>query len=226
MLMKNLAIFDLDNTLILGDSDVEWPRFLMGKKLLDKAVYNEKNDYFFEQYKLGVMDIDEYLDFQLKPLSWFSREQLNSLHKEFMRDYILPVIPDGTRELVRFHQRQADELLVITATNRFIVTPIVAHFGIENLIAVDLEEDENGRYTGRYTGIPSYQEGKITRLSGWLKARQETMDDYKEVFFYSDSRNDLPLLNLVSHPVAVNPDDYLREYAQKNNWNILDFQLD
>ena len=221
--MNNLAIFDLDHTLLLGDSDVEWPRFLMSKGLLDRAAYDKRNDYFYEQYKPGVMEIDEFLSFQLAPLARFSREELDILHQEFMRDYILPIIPQDTRDLVARHQQNGDEVLVITATNRFIVSPIVAEFGIKELIAVELEETEDGRFSGAYVGTPSYREGKITRLNHWLADRAQTLDDFDKVYFYSDSRNDLPLLSLVNTPVAVNPDEFLRAHAQENNWLIIDF---
>ncbi|WP_434777003.1 HAD family hydrolase [Neisseria sp. Ec49-e6-T10] len=222
--MNNLAIFDLDYTLILGDSDVEWPRFLMDKGLLDRAFYDKRNDYFYEQYKNGTMDIDEFLAFQLEPLSRFDRQQLDQLHEEFLQNYIIPIIPQGARDLVKAHQQNQDEVLVITATNRFITAPIVAQFEIDQLIAVELEE-QNGRYTGNYVGVPSFKEGKITRLNHWLSERNLDLDDFDKVYFYSDSRNDMPLLSLVNSPVAVNPDDFLRQHANKHNWQIIDFQL-
>ncbi len=221
----NLAIFDLDFTLILGDSDVAWPRFLMDNGLLERAVFEAKNDHFFEQYQQGIMEIDEYLTFQLAPLAFFSKEKLHVLHQQFMHDCIVPIIPQGARDLVKQHQDNGDEVLVITATNRFIVTPIVAQFGITELIAVELEEDKKGQFTGRYVGVPSFREGKITRLNQWLDKRSQTLKDFECVLFYSDSHNDLPLLNLVNTPVAVNPDDILRAYAKDKQWQIIDFSL-
>lgn len=219
----NLAIFDLDYTLILADSDVEWPRFLVKKGLVDKAFYDKRNDYFYEQYKAGTMDIDEFLAFQLAPLAQYSRDELAVLHKEYMADYILPTIAQGARDLVQSHFDAGDEVLVITATNRFITAPIVAEFGIKHLLAVELEEAEDGRYTGKYVGTPSYKEGKIIRLNEWLAERGQALEDFSKVYFYSDSQNDLPLLNLVNHPVAVNPDPVLTEKATENGWPILNF---
>lgn len=219
----NLAIFDLDHTLILGDSDVEWPRFLMNKGLVDRAFYDKRNDYFYEQYKAGTMDIDEFLAFQLAPLAKFSLEALTDLHREYMSSHILPIIPQGARDLVQSHFDAGDEVLVITATNRFITAPIVAEFGIEHLIAVELERTAEGGYTGQYVGVPSFKEGKITRLHAWLADRDQTLADFDTAYFYSDSQNDLPLLNLVNHPVAVNPDPVLTEKAVANGWPILNF---
>lgn len=219
----NLAIFDLDHTLILGDSDVEWPRFLMGKGLIDKAFYDKRNDYFYEQYKNGCMNIDEFLDFQLAPLARFSQEELSALHEEYLEQHILPIIPEEARNLVQEHFDAGDEVLVITATNRFITAPIVAQFGITHLIAVELETGVDGRYTGGHVGVPSYKEGKVTRLHDWLADKGLSLTDFEKTYFYSDSRNDLPLLELVSDPVAVNADDFLRAHATKMNWKIMDF---
>ncbi|MBP6345340.1 HAD family hydrolase [Neisseriaceae bacterium CLB008] len=219
----NLAIFDLDHTLILADSDVEWPRFLVNKGLVDQAFYDKRSDYFYEQYKAGTMDIDEFLAFQLAPLTQFSPAELTELHREFMADYIMPVIPQGARDLVQSHFDAGDEVLVITATNRFITAPIVAEFGIQHLLAVELEQTADGRYTGQYVGTPSFKEGKITRLHEWLGEREQALADFKTVYFYSDSQNDLPLLNLVNHPVAVNPDPVLTEQATASGWPILHF---
>ena len=219
----NLAIFDLDHTLILGDSDVEWPRFLMGKGLIDKAFYDKRNNYFYEQYKDGCMNIDEFLDFQLAPLARFSKEELDRLHAEYLEQNIMPMITEDARLLVQKHFDAGDEVLVITATNRFITAPIVAQFGITHLIAVELETGADGRYTGGHVGVPSYKEGKVTRLHSWLEERGLSLTDFEKTYFYSDSRNDLPLLELVSDPIAVNADDFLREHASKMNWEILDF---
>lgn len=221
----NLAIFDLDHTLILGDSDVEWPRFLMQKNLLDKAFYDKRNDYFYQQYKEGCLNIDEFLEFQLAPLARFSRQELDVLHEEYLQQHILPIIPDEARSLVQSHFDAGDEVLVITATNHFITAPIVAEFGIKHLIAVELETEVDGRYTGAYRGIPSFKEGKVTRLHAWLAKRNQTLIDFEKTYFYSDSRNDLPLLELVTNPVAVNADDFLRTHAKEKGWDILDFTL-
>lgn len=218
----NLAIFDLDHTLIHCDSDNEWPRYLMQKGVVDEAFVRTKNDKFYQDYLNGCLDIDEFLAFQLEPLSRFDRATLNAMHAEFMRDFILPNISQSARNLVAQHQQSGDTLLMISATNEFIITPIAHEFGITEIIGVSLETDANGNYTGRYVGTPSFKEGKITRLHQWLQQRGQTLADYEKTHFYSDSRNDLPLLETVSHPVAVHPDDTLRQIAQDRGWPILD----
>lgn len=217
----NLALFDLDNTLIAGDSDTEWPKFLINRGLLDPEHHARQNDYFYEQYKAGTLDIYEFLDFQLQPLTRFSREELAALHADYLEEHIKPIIPQKARELLAAHEAQGDVVLIITATNRFITGPIAAELGVEHLIAVELEVDENGNYTGKPTGVPSYQDGKITRLNDWLAQRGETLASYGKSFFYSDSRNDIPLLSIVSHPVAVDPDDTLRAHAEEKGWPVI-----
>lgn len=217
----NLAIFDLDHTLINCDSDNEWPKYLMKKGLVDQAFVDQKNEKFYRDYCNGCLDVDEFLAFQLAPLSRFDRAQLDEMHAEFMRDFIVPHIGHMARMLVQSHRDAGDELLLISATNEFLITPIARTFGIEHIIGVSLETDANGNYTGRYTGTPSFQEGKITRLQQWLTSRGQTLDDFERVFFYSDSRNDLPLLRLVNHPVAVNPDATLQAEAEARGWPIL-----
>lgn len=217
----NLALFDLDNTLLAGDSDVEWPRYLMNKGLMDKAAYGLRNDKFYEEYKNGTLDIDEFLSFQLQPLSRFSRQELDTMHKQYMKEYILPIITPQARAKIKQHQDNCDITMIITATNRFVTAPIARELGVEHLIAVELEEDNTGNFTGRYRGIPSYREGKITRLKQWLAERKEKLEDYNQIWFYSDSRNDLPLLSLVTHPVAVDPDPMLKAHAQQQGWPVI-----
>ena len=217
----NLALFDLDNTLIAGDSDTEWPKFLIKRGLLDPEHHARQNDYFYEQYKAGTLDIYEFLDFQLQPLTRFSREELAALHAAYLEEHIKPIIPQKARELLAAHEAQGDVVLIITATNRFITGPIAAELGVEHLIAVELEVDENGNYTGKPTGVPSYQDGKITRLNDWLAQRGETLASYGKSFFYSDSRNDIPLLSIVSHPVAVDPDATLQAHAEEQGWPVI-----
>lgn len=221
----NLAIFDLDHTLINCDSDVEWPRYLMAKGLLDKDFVAKRNDKFYQDYLNGCLDIDEFLAFQLAPLSRFPRGELDCMHREFMDGYILPNISQEARRLVQSHRDAGDVLLMISATNEFITTPIAREFGIAEVIGVRLECGADGNFTGRYVGTPSFKEGKITRLNEWLAARGESMDSYGKVYFYSDSRNDLPLLQAVSHPVAVNPDEVLAETAVRCGWPVLNFQV-
>ena len=217
----NLAIFDLDHTLIASDSDNEWPKYLMQKGIVDVAFVEKKNDYFYQQYLQGCLNVDEFLAFQLEPLTHFSMDELAAMHQEFMQDFIRPSITEVARTLVRAHQTAGDDLLLISATNEFIITPIAHEFGITEVIGVSLEIGADGRYTGQYVGVPSYQDGKITRLEQWLLEQGKTRADYDKIYFYSDSRNDLPLLNDVSNPVAVNPDEVLLARAQEQGWDIV-----
>lgn len=217
----NLALFDLDNTLLAGDSDVEWPKFLIARGVLDPEYYAERNAVFYQQYKEGTLDIDAFLDFQLSPLARFCRDELDDMHRDYMRQHILPIIPRQARDQVKQHQTDGDLVMIVTATNRFITGPIAREFGVEHLIAVEPEQDADGRYTGGYCGVPSFKDGKITRLNQWLAERGERLSDYQRVWFYSDSCNDLPLLSLVTDPVAVDPDPTLRERAVQHGWPVI-----
>lgn len=222
--MRNLAIFDLDNTLINTDSDHSWPQYLMNKGLVDVEYTRAQNDKFYQDYQNGCLDIDAFLKFHLEPLSRFSMEELAEIHKEFVAEFIAPHISTMAKMLVQSHRDAGDELLVISSTNEFIITPICHLFGIENIIGTQLEIGADGRYTGNYIGTPSLKEGKITRLNQWLEARGESMDSYGKVYFYSDSKNDLPLLCLVSDAVAVNPDADLQQEAIAKGWPVLNFK--
>ena len=215
-----LALFDLDNTLLAGDSDFEWAQFLIGRGVLDREVHEARNRAFYEQYKAGTLDIHAFLDFQLKPLGRHSRAQLEAWHREYMAERIRPMITEKARALVNEHREDADLLAIITATNRFVTAPIAREFGIENLIATEVEEID-GRFTGRGTGIPCFKEHKITRLEMWLAERRLLWEDISESWFYSDSLNDIPLLAKVSHAVAVDPDDTLRAHAAAAGWPII-----
>jgi len=217
----SLAIFDLDNTLLRGDSDHAWGEFLVEQGAVDRERFAAENDRYYADYLAGTLDIYEFLEnHQLRPLAEHPRARLDHWRGEFMRGKILPLITDSARDLVERHRAQGDELMIITATNRFITAPIAREFGIPHLIATEPEE-HNGEFTGRVRGIPSYREGKVTRLTDWLHDHQATLEGS---WFYSDSHNDLPLLNLVSHPVAVNPDSTLADYARSRGWPILDLQ--
>lgn len=215
-----LALFDLDNTLLTGDSDFEWAQFLIGKGVLDREVYEAKNLEFYEQYKAGTLDIHAFLDFQLKPLSRHPRRQLDAWHREFMVTRILPMITDQARALVQRHRDAGDTCVIITATNRFVTRPIAEAFGVEHLIATEPEEI-NGEFTGRVVGTPSFREGKVARLEAWLAERGSRLDQAEYSYFYSDSHNDLFLLERVSHPVAVDPDDELARTARARGWPII-----
>jgi len=212
-----LALFDLDNTLLAGDSDFEWAQFLISRGVLDREVYEAKNIEFYEQYKAGTLDIHAFLDFQLKPLSRHPRAQLDAWHAEFMATRVLPMITDKSRALVARHARAGDTLIIITATNSFVTAPIAREFGVEHLIATE-PEHANGEFTGRVSGTPSFRQGKVARLDAWLAARGTTLADAEYSYFYSDSHNDLFLLERVTHPVAVDADAELRRVAAERGW--------
>lgn len=212
-----LAIFDLDHTLLAGDSDHAWGQFLIDKEVVDAVSYREANERFYAQYRAGTLDIFRFLEFALKPLTRHDRAQLDAWHREFLSTRIQPMITPAARALVEQHRRQGHTLMIITATNRFVTGPIAREFGIEHLLATDPEETD-GRFTGRVAGIPCYREGKVARLRAWLEQRHESLTGS---WFYSDSHNDLPLLELVDHPVAVNPDDVLRREAGVRHWPVM-----
>ena len=215
---QRLVLFDLDNTLLAGDSDFEWAQFLIEQGVLDREIYEARNQQFYDQYKAGTLDIREFLDFQLKPLSRHPRAQLDAWHREFMQRKIRPLMRSKARALVESHRR--DLCAVISATNSFVTGPIASEFGIENLIATEPEQ-VNGSFTGGVSGIPCFREGKVARLDAWLAARSTKLAAFSESWFYSDSLNDLPLLERVTHPVAVDPDPTLREHAGRKGWRII-----
>lgn len=213
-----LALFDLDNTLLAGDSDYEWAQYLIDEGVLEREAYEARNREFFEQYKAGVLDIREFLDFQLQPLAQYPRATLDAWHREFMRTRIRPIISEASRALVARHR---DDLRVlITATNTFVTAPIAEELGIEHLIATEPEECD-GRFTGGVRGEPCFREGKLVRLESWLASRGSALDEFVESWFYSDSVNDLPLLGRVTHPVAVDPDPRLEAHARERGWPVL-----
>ncbi len=212
-----LALFDLDNTLLSGDSDYGWGCFLVEKNIVDRDSYDAANQQFYEQYKQGTLDIHEYCAFAFRPLSELPMEKLRELHREFMAEVIRPMMSDKARELVRKHKEMGHTLVVITATNSFITRPIVQAFGIDNLLATEpLIQD--GRYTTRIDGIPCFQEGKVERLRQWLARSGESLAGS---YFYSDSINDLPLMEQVEHVIAVDPDARLAAVARERGWKII-----
>ena len=213
----SLAIFDLDNTLIADDSDYLWGQFLVDQGIVDKATYESANIKFYNDYKQGSLDIVEFLHFSLKPLADNNPEQLHQWREQFIQDIITPILLKPAQELITKHKDRGDTLLVITATNRFVTEPIVNLYGINNLLAT-APEFKNNKYTGNFIGIPCFQEGKVQLLKEWLKNSTETMAGS---WFYSDSHNDLPLLNLVDNPVAVDPDEKLTAFARASNWPII-----
>ena len=212
-----LALFDLDNTLLAGDSDYLWGVFLSEKGVVDRDTYERENERFYEEYKEGRLDIMEFLTFSLRPLAENDPAQLHAWREEFLREKIDPILTEDARLLVEMHRKRGDTLAVITATNAFVTAPIVERFGVPNLIATEPEMVE-GRYTGRVRGIPCFREGKVKRLKAWLAGRDESLEN---AWFYSDSHNDLPLLELVSHPMPVDPDPALETVAAEKGWPVL-----
>lgn len=217
-----LAIFDLDNTLLAGDSDYLWGCFLVAQGVVDAQHYEKTNQQFYEDYQAGTLDIYKFQAFSLEPLTRLEASQRQALQDRYLQEVIQPLISHAARKLVESHRARGDQLLIITATNRFITAPIAAAFGITELLATD-PEILHGRYTGRIVGTPCYQQGKVVRLNAWLEEQQQSLNGST---FYSDSHNDLPLLNLVDHPVAVSPDDILRRHAQSQGWPILELHTD
>ncbi|MFM9834771.1 MAG: HAD family hydrolase [Methylophilaceae bacterium] len=213
----NLALFDLDNTLLAGDSDYNWSLFLIRQGLLDAKTHHDRNEQFYADYKNGSLDIIEFLKFQLVPLSQHPKKFLDELHMKYMEEVIRPMMTDKAQALVDTHKAAGDLCVVITATNSFVTKPIATAYGIENLIGSD-PEMVNGEYTGGVSGVPSFQAGKVTRINQWLAERGKTLDDFEKSYFYSDSFNDLALMKLVTNPVAVNADDILSAYAKENSW--------
>jgi HAD superfamily hydrolase (TIGR01490 family) len=215
-----LALFDLDNTLLSGDSDYEWTLHLVSMGVLDRATFEKRNTEFFEQYKAGTLDINEFLDFQLRPLAPHTRAELDAWHADFMATRVLPMISAKARELVQRHQDNGDLCALVTATNSFVTGPISRELNIPHLIAT-VAAQENGRLTGECRGTPAFREGKVIRVEAWLEALGLWWGSFERSWFYSDSLNDLPLLCLVTDPVAVDPDATLRAHAESAGWAIL-----
>lgn len=220
--MQQLALFDLDNTLLPIDSDVSWANFLVRLKVVNADWYSKRNDYFYGQYCAGTLDIDEFLDFQLAPLAQHPREQLLTWREQFIREVIRPNLHPNAKALVRQHQNVGALCAIVTATNSFITGPIAREFGIEHLIATEIEVGADGNFTGKPRGLPSFREGKVTRVNQWLALQGLTLSEFSSSLFYSDSFNDLPLLAAVTDPIAVNPDQRLRDHAITAGWQVLE----
>ncbi len=214
---QNLALFDLDNTLLAGDSDYNWSLFLIEEGLLDAKTHHDRNEQFYLDYKNGNLDIFAFLQFQLQPLSQHPKKFLDELHVKYMQKVIKPMMTEKAQALVDQHKVAGDLCVIITATNSFVTKPIANAYGIEHLIGTD-PEMVNGQYTGGVSGIPSFQEGKVTRINQWLQERGKALNDFEKSYFYSDSHNDLPLMKLVTHPVAVDADATLATFAKENSW--------
>ena len=216
-MLVNLAIFDLDNTLLADDSDYLWGQFLVEKGLVDGKHYEETNDRFYKDYREGKLDIGDFLAFALHPLATIEPDKLYEWREIFIAEKIHPVLLPKAHKLIDSHRTSGHELLVITATNQFVTEPIVNLYGINQILAT-VPEQREGRFTGRFSGIPCFQDGKVKRLDQWLESNGKK---YGETWFYSDSHNDLPLLNVVNNPFAVDPDASLRQTAVERGWPII-----
>ena len=211
-----LALFDLDNTLIAGDSDHLWGDFLVSQGRVDAIEHKALNAHFYDQYKNGELNIDEYLAFALGPMAGMTKETLAPLQRQFVRDHIEPILLDAAFALLEQHRALGDTLVIITATNTLVTQPIADRLGVEHLIGCEAEIIE-GCYTGKPTGMPSFAQGKVARIQTWCEENKKSMEN---AVFYSDSHNDLPLLRTVDRAVAVDPDDRLREEAVRKGWDI------
>ena len=220
----HLALFDLDNTLLAGDSDYEWTQHLVSKGVLDRDTFERKNTEFFEQYKAGTLNIHEFLDFQLQSLANNPRASLDAWHAEFMATCIRPIISRQSRDLVQRHLNNGDLCAIVTATNSFVTGPIAREFGIPHLIAT-VPAQQGGQFTGKPRGTPAFREGKVSRVEEWLETMGLWWGSFERSWFYSDSLNDLPLLSQVSDPIAVDPDITLRTHAERAGWTILNLHL-
>ncbi len=216
---QRLALFDLDNTLLAGDSDHAWGEFLIKQQLVDESSHRQKNDSFYQDYLDGELDIHAYVAFTLGPILSYSADERAKLHEQFLQQAVQPLLIDKAFDLVNAHKEQGDYTIIITATNSFITAPIAQLFGVEQLLATDVEMVD-GRLSGRIAGIPCYQEGKVDKLNLWLK-NSDTELTLANSIFYSDSINDLPLLEQVAEPIAVDPDEQLAKISAEKAWQLL-----
>jgi len=219
--MSNLALFDLDHTLLPIDSDFEWGQFLVRSKVVDAQAYQRRNEEFFAQYQAGTLDPVEYLEFALGTLAGFDPAQLKDLHAQYMREVIAPAIRPQAVQLLRRHLDAGDLVAIITATNAWLTAPIARALEVEHLIAARPELDERGHPTGRLAGTPTQGHGKVTHMHAWLDGLGKPFDSFERSWFYSDSHNDIPLLSVVSHPVATNPSARLAQHATALGWPLL-----
>jgi len=216
-----LAIFDLDHTLLNGDSDYLWGEYMVANKIVDADVYQRENKAFLEDYLRGDLDNEVYLKFALKPLTQYPLDRLYAWRNDYVSHWIQPIIAKGTQALLDKHRAQGDELIIISATNLFITAPISKLLGIDQILSTEPEIIDN-QYTGHYLGTPTFKEGKVTVLKAWLKNSNHSLNDS---YFYSDSINDLPLLEQVGTPIAVNPDEKLLNIATQRGWQVLNLRV-
>ncbi len=219
--MQNIALFDLDHTLLPIDSDYEWGQFLCRVGAVDAEEFGRRNAEFFAQYQAGTLDPVEYLEFALGTLARFPRQQLDAYHAQFMQEVINPALLPAARDLLQQHRDQNDLIAIITATNRFVTQPIAAALGVDHLLAAEPQLDELGNLTGKLRGVPTSGPGKVTHLHAWLAQQGKQLGDFEKSYFYSDSQNDIPLLAIVTHPIATNPNQRLQAHAQAQGWPTL-----
>jgi HAD superfamily hydrolase (TIGR01490 family) len=217
----NLALFDLDHTILPLDSDYEWGQFLVRIGAVDADAFARRNAAFYAQYEAGMLDPVEYLEFALGTLAQFPRRQLDAWHAQFMDEVIRPAIRPAAVDLVKKHHDAGDLVAIITATNRFVTEPIAQLFAVKNLIAAEPDVTPEGEITGKLRGIPTSGPGKVTHAHAWLTAQNKSLDGFARSYFYSDSQNDIPLLSAVTHPVATNPNALLKAHAHAQGWPIL-----
>jgi len=219
--MSKLTLFDLDHTLLPLDSDYEWGQFMSRIGAVDPVEFKRRNGEFYAQYQAGTLDPVAYLEFAFGTLARFPRPQLDDFHRRFMDEVIRPALKPSALDLVRRHRDDGDLVVIVTATNRFVTAPIAEEFSVEHLIAATPEVDEAGNITGAFRGTPPYGAGKVVNLNKWLAARGQSLDSFERSTFYSDSQNDIPLLQAVTHPVATNPNALLAAHAKAHGWPIL-----
>ena len=216
----NLALFDLDYTLLGGDATYEWIQFLMRIGAVERVRYEAELERYYDEYAAGTLDIEEFLHFDFEPLASYPRSQLEQWREAYLAQSIAPIILPKARELVTWHEQRGDLTVIITAANSFVTTPIAHMIGVPHLLASE-PECRDGEFTGKIAGIPCFHEGKVTRLEAWLAGRGQALRDFRESYFYGDSQSDVPLLELVTHPVVVGPDETLAELARARDWPII-----
>lgn len=219
--MPNIALFDLDHTLLPIDSDYEWGQFLCRIGAVNAEEFGRRNADFFAQYQAGTLDPVEYLEFALGTLAQFPRQQLDDYHAQFMLEVINPALLPAAHDLLKQHQDQNDLIAIITATNRFVTQPIAQALGVEHLLAAEPHVDDQGNLTGKLHGVPTSGSGKVTHLHAWLTQQGKQLSDFDKSYFYSDSQNDIPLLSIVTNPIATNPNKLLQAHAQAHGWPTL-----
>jgi HAD superfamily hydrolase (TIGR01490 family) len=217
---KGIALFDLDYTLLGGDATYEWIHFLIGLGVLDRESTAAELERFYEEYGVGTLDIHAFLHFDFEPLASHPRAQLEQWREQYLAQAIAPIILPKALELIASHEARGHLTAIITAANSFVTTPIASMFGVRHLLA-SVPESRDGEFTGKIEGIPCFHEGKVIKLEAWLASRGQVLTDFAESYFYGDSQSDLPLMEKVTHPVAVEPDDALAELARARNWPII-----